>query len=164
MKRIAIIGSGGSGKSTFAQKLGKKLSLPVIHLDSLFWKPNWERVSKEEWLKIQDEIVKGKGWIIDGNYKSTMDIRLAAADTIIFLDFPKWLCLWRAIKRRFTYHKKTRADLGGDNYERTTWQFIWWIFNYPRQEVLAKLAALEDTKQIIQVKSPHQLETFLRKL
>lgn len=160
MKRIVIIGSGGSGKSTFARKLGDKLKLPVIHLDSLYWKPNWQKVSKDEWLKIQHEIVKGKEWIIDGNYKSTKDIRFAAADTIIFLDFPKWLCLLRSMQRRLMYHNKTRADLGGNNYERTTWQFLWWIFNYPRKDVLDKLEQLKD-KNVIRLKNPRELDKFL---
>lgn len=84
MKKIAIIGSGGSGKSTLARDLGEILYIEVLHLDSLFWKPNWVGVPKVEQKKVQHELIKREEWIIDGNYGGTIDIRLNAADTIIF--------------------------------------------------------------------------------
>jgi len=85
MKKVILIGSGGSGKSTLARQLGNKLNIKVHHLDALFWKPNWEGVPKEEQRTVQNELVKEDEWIIDGNYGGTMDIRMNAADTIIFL-------------------------------------------------------------------------------
>ena len=66
-------------------------------------KPNWELVTREEQIQIQNELVKNEAWIIDGNYGGTMDIRFQAADTILFLDYPRTLCLYRAIKRTFQY-------------------------------------------------------------
>ncbi len=100
MDRIAIIGLQGAGKSTFAKKLGKKLKRLVIHLDKEYFLPNWERrYSREGWIVYQNELVKQKKWIIDGNYKSTIDIRLKEADTIIFFDFPKLICIFRTFKR-----------------------------------------------------------------
>lgn len=81
-----LIGSGGSGKSTLARQLGNILNIQVYHLDAIFWKPNWEGVSKEEQISIQTDLVKKDEWLIDGNYGGTLDIRMDAADTIIFLD------------------------------------------------------------------------------
>ncbi len=86
MKKIMLIGSGGSGKSTLARQLGNILNIQVYHLDAIFWKPNWEGVSKEEQISIQTDLVKKDEWLIDGNYGGTLDIRMDAADTIIFLD------------------------------------------------------------------------------
>ena len=86
MKKVVLNGPGGPGKSTLARQLGNKLKLNVYHLDTLFWKPNWVGVSKNEQREIQIELMKKEEWIIDGNYGGTMDIRLNAADTIIFLD------------------------------------------------------------------------------
>ena len=86
MKKIIIIGSCGAGKTTFAQKINKKLNLPLTNLDQLYWKPGWERTSKTEWREKVEQLVKGDKWIIDGNYQSTFDIRFPACDTIIFLD------------------------------------------------------------------------------
>ena len=99
MKKIILIGSGGSGKSTLASQLGEKLKIKVYHLDALFWKPNWVGVPKDEQRKVQNDLVKEEKWIIDGNYGGTMDIRINAADTIIFLDFPRIICVFRAFKR-----------------------------------------------------------------
>lgn len=112
MKKIILIGSGGSGKSTLARQLGNKLNIKVHHLDTLFWKPNWEGVPKEEQRTVQNELVKGEKWIIDGNYGGTMDIRINAADTIIFLDIHRTICVYRAFKRIVQYRNKTRPDMG----------------------------------------------------
>ncbi|GAB0150938.1 hypothetical protein [Marinobacterium sp. BA1] len=92
MKKIAVIGSGGSGKSTFSALLGKELNLPVHHLDQLYWKPNWVKTPKEDWIKIQKGICDSECWIIDGNYQSTLDIRFEACDTVIFLDVNRYTC------------------------------------------------------------------------
>ncbi len=101
MQRVAIIGSCGAGKTTLAKSLGERLDLPVIHLDAHYWQPGWQATDADEWQKIQQKLVKGDRWIIDGNYGSTMDIRLTAADTIVWLDFSRYLCLWRVFKRSF---------------------------------------------------------------
>src|SRR5688572_20555021 len=74
MKRIALIGNGGSGKSTVARQLGVLLGLPVYHLDALLWKPGWVPTTDEESIPLQRDLVARESWIIDGNYGSTMDI------------------------------------------------------------------------------------------
>ncbi len=88
MRRVMIIGSGGSGKSTLARQLGKILNIEVFHLDAIHWKPGWVETPLDEWKAIIDELTKKETWIIDGNYGDcTMETRIQAADTIIFLTF-----------------------------------------------------------------------------
>jgi adenylate kinase family enzyme len=89
----------GSGKSTFARQLATRTGLPVLHLDVEYWKPGWERPSDEEWRERQRTLLAGDEWIIDGNYKETLDLRLERAQTVIFLDTPWWLCAGRAFLR-----------------------------------------------------------------
>lgn len=113
MKKIILIGSGGAGKSTLARLLGEKLNIKVYHLDRLFWKPGWVVVQREEQRKVQYKLINQPKWIIDGNYRGTMDIRLHAADTIIFLDLHRMICVYRAFKRMLKYRNKTRPDMGG---------------------------------------------------
>ena len=84
------------------------------HLDALFWKPNWEGVPREEQIAVQNNLIKDEKWIIDGNYGGTMGIRLNAADTIIFLDIHRTICIYRAFKRIVKYRNKTRPDMGAD--------------------------------------------------
>ena len=100
MQRVAIIGPGGAGKSWLARELGRRLGLPVIHLDDLFWKPGWVESDPDEWEALNRQLVQGERWILDGNYGGTMEIRLEAADTIVFLDPPTLLCIWRVLRRR----------------------------------------------------------------
>jgi adenylate kinase family enzyme len=108
------------------------------------------------------ELVANDSWIIDGNYRSTFHIRFPVADMIIFFDFPKWLCLWRAIKRRFQYHNQSRDDLGGINKERVTWSYLKWILTYPRQETLEKLKEYSGSKKIAVFKNPADVRKFMK--
>ncbi|MFC0302198.1 DNA topology modulation protein [Virgibacillus soli] len=167
MKKIILIGSGGAGKSTLARQLGAKLGLNVYHLDALFWQPNWVGLPRNEQIEIQNELVKNEAWIIDGNYGGTMDIRLHAADTIIFLDIHRAICVYRALKRMVKYRNQTRPDMGEGCEERIDLGFLKWIWNYPKEkrpEILKKLELLSNEKQIIILKSPRQIRGFLESL
>jgi adenylate kinase family enzyme len=111
MRRIAVIGPGGAGKSTLARQIGDRLGLPVIHLDAHFWHEGWTETPKDVWEQTVHGLVQGEAWVMDGNYGGTMDIRLDAADTILFLDLPPWLCLLRVVRRQVRYRRRTRPDM-----------------------------------------------------
>ncbi|MBJ7930714.1 MULTISPECIES: DNA topology modulation protein [Bacillus cereus group] len=166
MKKIILIGSGGSGKSTLAKQLGNKLNIKVHHLDALFWKANWEGVPREEQRKVQKNLIKEEKWIIDGNYGGTMDLRLNAADTIIFLDIHRTICVYRAFKRIVQYRNKTRPDMGAGCEERLDLQFFKWIWEYPNKKkpaILNRLDQLSKGKEVIILKSPNEVKRFLKK-
>ena len=133
MKRIAIVGISGSGKSTFADKLGKKLNRPIIHLDKEYWTSDWrKKYSKEEWRRFIEKLSQKENWIIDGNYQSTITIRLNKADTIIYFDFPKWRSLFRSFIRIF--HRKQDPDRPEGMKQRITWDLVSFILKYPKKE------------------------------
>jgi adenylate kinase family enzyme len=164
MKRVAIIGSGGSGKSTLARDMGRRLELPVYHLDKLFWSPNWVERPKQEWQELQESLCAKPTWVMDGNYGGTMDIRLTACDTVIFLDMPRMLCFWRIVKRFVKYRGNARPDMTQGCEERLTREFLLWVWNYPRDRrpgILAKLETLEATKNVIVLNSPRAAQNFL---
>src|SRR5271170_5147145 len=98
-RRILVDGMMGSGKSTFARALAARTDLPVIHLDAHYWQPGWERPSNDAWRDRQRVLLAGDSWIIEGNYKETLALRLVRADTVISLDTPWWLCAFRALLR-----------------------------------------------------------------
>lgn len=101
MKRVVIIGRGASGKSTLARRLGDITGLPVIELDKIFWRPGLIATPREQWVVMQEKLVAGNRWIMDGDLGpyDAVEVRLHAADMIIFLDFSLVRCAWRAIRR-----------------------------------------------------------------
>lgn len=164
MKRIAVIGCGGSGKSTLAAKLGEKLNLPVHHLDSFFWKPGWVQTPREEWREIHDRLCADDEWIIDGNYHSTMDKRLEASDTVVFLDLPTRECLLGACRRVLKFYGRDRPDMTRGCRERFDLEFMKWIWNFRkdiRPQVLEKLNVLNGEKRIVVLKSRREIRDFL---
>ena len=107
MKRIIIIGCPGSGKSTFARALQKRTNLPLYYLDMLYWNADRTTVPKEEFRRRLGEVLEKDRWIIDGNYNSTMEMRMAVCDTVIVLDYPTEVCLAGIQARR----GKVRPDM-----------------------------------------------------
>lgn len=164
MRKILVIGSGGSGKSTFAERLGVRTGLPVIHLDSLFWRAGWCEPPRDEWAARVDELLKRDEWIMDGNYGGTLERRLAACDTVVFLDLPRVLCLWRIIWRSVRYRGRSRPDMAEGCPERLTWEFVRWVWGYPRTRrpgVLKKLGELREGQKVYVLRSRREVRRFL---
>ena len=135
MDRILIVGCPGSGKSTFAKELHRITGIPLIHLDMLFWNEDGTTVEKSVFYERLTEVLEGERWIIDGNYASTMELRMEACDTVIFLDYPVELCL-QGIRNR---KGKPRSDLPWVEPEEDDEEFLEFIRDYPiqnRPEVL----------------------------
>ncbi len=167
MRRVAVIGCGGAGKSTLARELGSILGIEVIHLDALNWKPGWVDTPTEEFRAVQDDLLKRDSWIIDGNYGATMPGRLAAADTVVFLDYPTLLCLYRAIRRIIHYYGRTRPDMGPGCPEKFDLSYVNWILGFrrrPRTSILRRIEEHCEGKRVIILRSPKEAEAFLREL
>lgn len=130
MKRIAIIGLPGSGKSTFATRLGKKLNIPVHHLDTHMFNGNVKR-DREEFLAVKEALVKEDSWIIEGCSLSTLEMRFARADTVIYFQLPRLQCIWRICKRLFTFNQ---ADAITGCLNGINWTLIKYIWNFERDK------------------------------
>lgn len=165
MSRIMIIGSGGSGKSTFAKELGVILEKPVYHLDAYYWKPGWTPTPNDEWDQFLGQILSEDEWIIDGNYGRTLDLRMKRSDVIIFFDLSPWITTYRVIKRRIKYHGKTRADLNDGCPEQLDWNFVRWVWNFrknKRPEILEKIHRNGLNKRIIIFKDRAEVSNCLK--
>lgn len=166
MKRILIIGSGGSGKSTLARRLGEKTGIEVVHLDKLFWNPGWVRTEKKEWLEIVRQAIEKESWIIDGNFGSTLELRAEACDTIIFMDIPRYVCLYRIMKRWVVYRNESRPDMAPGCDEKMDLEFFMWVWDYPKRSKPEKELLMEryaNEKTIIRLRSNGEIEDFLQR-
>jgi adenylate kinase family enzyme len=125
-----VIGCGGSGKSRLARELGRRLDLPVIHLDSHYWRPGWVETPMEEWIALQPELFAGDAWIADGNFHSTLRYRTTRADTVVFLDLSRAACLRGALGRLLRQRGQVRSDMASGCPERFDLTFLRWIWNF----------------------------------
>lgn len=165
MKKTMIIGCGGAGKSTLSNQLHQLSGVELIHLDQFFWEPGWVEVSKDKWVEVNKTILQKEQWIIDGNYGSTMDMRLAVADTIVFLDTPTLLRLYRIIKRWWQYRGQSRPDMTVDCPERISFEFLHYILLYNktrRPSILRKLQKNRQTKNVYILRNQQDRQLFLR--
>lgn len=164
MKKIIVIGCPGSGKSFFSKKLSEITNIPKFHLDVLFWKENWVKTPRDEFLnKILDIVNNNDSFILDGNYHHTLDFRMNLADTIFYLDLPVEVCLESEKQRR----GKPREDLPSYLKEEGEDQdFIDFIksFDLNRKGHILELLEKHKDKNIIVFKSREEVNQYLLKL
>jgi adenylate kinase family enzyme len=170
MQRINIIGTSCAGKSTFANRLAMALNIPHVELDSLNWEPGWIEAPPEVFRDRILAAIAGDRWVVDGNYRTGRDIVWPIADTIVWLDYPLWLVLWRSIKRSLIRYV-TRQPCCNGNQESLRRTFsrnsiILWVLKTHGSrrknfhQLLPKLASPQ--AQIVVLKSPRAAERWLR--
>lgn len=161
-----VIGTGGAGKSTLARRLGDATALPVIHLDREHWQPGWMEPPRDEWAAKVTELSARDRWVMDGNYGGTMAARMQRADTVVFLDFPRLLCIYRALKRTVVYRNRQRPDMTPGCDEKVDFTFLKWIWDYNRTRrpgILKMLAEAErDGKTVVILPGPKEAEHWVR--
>ena len=162
MKKIIVIGCPGSGKSTFSRSLHKITGIPLFHLDMLFWNKDKTTVEKSVFLDRLLKIVQKDEWIIDGNYSSTMELRIQKCNTVIFLDYPLDVCL-NGIKER---KGKPRSDMPWIETDEEDEQFIEFVKNYNSQSrpQVIELLNRYSQKDIYTFSNRTQAEEFLTQI
>lgn len=131
MDRILVVGCGGSGKTHLARQLAGVLNVPLTHLDGVYYDAEWNPLRQEKFAACQRELVRQNRWVIEGNYaSSTLPIRLAAADTVLFLDLPAVTCLLGVLQRRWRYRGGQHSNDGV--FDRITPSFVRYIWRYRR--------------------------------
>lgn len=166
MKRVVILGCCGSGKSTFSRRLAQLTELPIIHLDQHYFEPNWKEKEKSAWHKIVTDLALEAEWIMDGNYSSSLDLRLPHADTIVYLNNGTRSNLYRVIKRIFTHYGRQRPDAAPGCKERFDLDFLHYvlIFNWVRKpRILKRINEYKGQKEIAVLSSDQEREEWLLK-
>ena len=160
MKKVIVIGCPGSGKSTFSRALHNITNIPLFHLDMMYWNADKTTVEKAVFLERLENAIQKDEWIIDGNYSSTMELRLQTCDTVIFLDYPLEVCLSGISERK----GKERDDMPWVEPENEDdEEFMELVRNYNsknRPEVLKLLEKYSD-REICIFKSREEAEEFL---
>lgn len=146
-KRFAIIGTPGSGKSTFAIRLGKYLNIPVHHLDNHVFVESGKKRDAQDILVIQKKITGEESWIIEGCSISALEMRFARADTVVYLHFSRFFCVWRVFKRLFTFNK-TLSNTGCAKV--VNWKLLKYIWNFEKEKNMG----------IMQLKTQYPLVDF----
>ena len=167
MERVMVIGCGGAGKSTLARRLGEKTGLPVVHLDQIWWEPgNWQHLEKPEFdARLCAEMEKEK-WILDGNFNRTIEARLEKCDTVIYLDYPRIVCLKNWLGRVIKNWGRARVDMAQGCAEWIDPEMAKWIWRFNKQNRKRYYALLRGAKdkQVIILRSRRQAEKFLESL
>jgi len=161
-RRLLIIGCCGAGKTTLALALGQKLGLPVHHLDTLWWLPNWQHDSRENFDRKLADLLRQDSWIIEGDYSRTLPERLKFADTVIQLKFPPLVCLWRVLKRTLRWYGRHRPDMGKGCRERLNLPFLSYVWNYNKTQTPKLEEALQNFHgRLIRLTSPRDVKQLL---
>ena len=159
MKKVIVIGCPGSGKSWFSRALHDKTGIPLYHLDLMYWRADRTTVDKVVFRERLRSTIEKEEWIIDGNYGSTMEMRMEACDTVFFLDYPVEVCLSGMEERR----GKPRPDMPWVEDEVDE-EFIAFIKNYStdsRPKVMELLGRYSD-KNIVIFKTRAEADAFLK--
>ena len=163
-RRVAVLGCGGSGKSWLCARLGERLGLPVYGLDALYFGQGWTRASEEEFEARQRELVARPAWVIDGNHARTAEIRLAAAEVVVFLDRSTASCLWGLARRRMVRRGPPRPGVPGA--ERLNPRFVWHVatFRLRRRAYMMELLGTKRAGRLIMLRNKRQMRAYVASL
>ena len=161
-KKIVIVGISASGKSAFGQRLSESLGLPVTFMDKVMWRPGWQYVGDEETATVLDEITQGEVWLIEGYVVGVArPMVFQRADTVIYLDYPRHISLWRYLKRVWKHRQNPRPELPGSP-ESFSPKFLWRVWTKGEAISLEKhLNEMENPNKLITLKSPKETKKFL---
>lgn len=172
MKRINVIGTSGSGKSHFSRRLARKLGVPCIEMDAVFWLPDWEHLETDDFLSQLQSLLAQDAWVLDGNQSKTNALKWQYVDTIIWLDYPFFhtfkQILFRSFKRSWSKQELWAGTGNTESFRRNFLSsdsvILWMLQNYWKtKQKYTKLFAseLRDKVKFVHIKSPKQAELFL---
>lgn len=170
MQRVMIVGGPGSGKSTLARSLGELLGLPVHHMDRIQWMAGWVSRTREERREMALAVEAQEAWVFEGGFSTTYDHRASRADTIIWLDLPVALQMWRVTKRLFQYWGQARPDMADgcvEGIHRETLPFYGWIWRTRRTRRVRVQQLIKDhgaQTRIVHLRRPKEVAAFLSTL
>jgi adenylate kinase family enzyme len=173
IRRVSVVGSSGSGKTTFAEQMAARLGVPHIELDAVWWGPNWTHLDAETFAAKVDAATAADAWVCDGNFSAVRQIVLERADTVVWLDLPLRTCLARML-RRTARRVRSGEELWGGNRESWREVFVgrdalfWWLISQhrrKRREYEARFAAMDPARaRVLRFRTSADAERWLASL
>ena len=168
MQRILVMGSSGSGKSTFAQRLSAITGIPMVSVDALFWRPGWVEPDRAEFRERLAEAARQPRWIMDGNYLSHLvELRRDACDSVIWFDLPRWICMLGILTRIATSYGRVRPEMAEgcpENIDLEFLRYVWTFREQQRPKLLAYFEGLRPDQSLICFTSRKQADRYLGEL
>lgn len=167
MKRVMIVGGPGSGKSTLARLLGDRTGLPVFHMDHIHWQHGWQQRPRELRKEMALAVERQAAWIFEGGFSTTYVHRMARADTLVWLDLPVGIRLWRVTKRLVRFWGQERPDMAAGCAEGIHaetlpfYRYIWQTRQTARRKLLDLLETAPPGLHIVHLRNPRQVRRWL---
>jgi adenylate kinase family enzyme len=162
VQRVLVLGSPGSGKSTLAAAIARRTDLPLVHLDQHYWRSGWVEPTAEEWARQVEALAAGERWVMDGNYGGTLAVRLPRADTVVWLDLPTHVCLWRIARRALRHRGEVRPDMAPGCPERLRPEFVLHVLRFrfnSRRRIVERLDGYGGT--LVCLRKPRDVKGFV---
>ena len=171
--RINVLGTSGSGKTSVARRIAKKLNIPYVELDELFWKPNWTESTDEEFFPKLEEALSADAWVLDGNYTRTIPIKWKRCQMVMYLDLPFHIVFYRVLRRTFKYIFQDQVLWAGN--KETFWRafftadsiILWTLktFSRNRKDFLIISQSSEYSHiNFVRLCSRREVENFIKNL
>jgi adenylate kinase family enzyme len=169
MQRVLVMGSSGSGKSTFARRLSEIAGIPFVSLDALYWKPGWVPSDNTEFGQRVAEVVRQPQWVIDGNYTSSGagELRREISDTVIWFDLPRRNCMLGIMRRIAGSYGKVRPEMAEGCPERIDFEFFRYVWTYrqrQRPKLLVYFQGLRADQSLVCFTDRTQADDYLKKI
>jgi adenylate kinase family enzyme len=165
-KKILIIGTSASGKTTFAKKLKEKLNLPLYYMDEIIWKPNWVYVGDQETSSEIKEIINKDNWILEGWIFTTKEVTQKVfdkSDIIIYINNNSFISCFRYVKRFLKHRKNPRPEIPGC-LEKFSLESLLNIWNKTEMKMADEILEKINPEKVIYLKSPKEADLFLKNL
>ncbi|MFB9267369.1 DNA topology modulation protein [Bradyrhizobium erythrophlei] len=169
MQRVLVMGSSGSGKSTFARRLSDITGIPTVSIDAIFWKPGWIESETEEFRSRMTEAALQPKWIMDGNYTRTGagELRRELSDTIIWFDLPRAACMLGILGRIARTYGRVRPEMAEGCPEKIDLEFFRYVWTYRQQQrpkLLAYFEGLRSDQSLVCFTDRGQADDYLKDL
>jgi adenylate kinase family enzyme len=165
VERVVVLGAGGAGKTELALQIASRTGLPVVHLDPMYWRPDWTPAPREEFRRALDRAVAEERWVIDGNFLSAGDARFERADTVVFLDLPRVTCITRVLRRAVRDRRRRRPDLPDGCEEGFDWDFLKWIWSFSRDDRPRIVERMHESKaDAVHLRSAAEVRSYVESL